>query len=433
VLSGWTDILRKMNSILAIVFRVLKSSLLSLNIDNKCQIIKLSRKNRGNTIVFVVSPEDVNTLGAHGLYPDKVLSLHNFALQIGWNSEIIYHPWSSSKRQNHAARILRIESVLSAFSIYLETIRLNTRGLSSSEFRQWWDQIGKMEKLYFCSWVSFLSKTKPQIVFGIDAKESQVKGCGQFAIPIVEIMHGTFTELNPPLRRLIRGKMQTIDVDLFLSWDASYSRIMHSFHVPTLEVGHPNKDFADKHFKVRAPNSRNLLVSLSWGVENSKDPYGTLHEQLFERISGLDLTQCKIRFRLHPVSITSNRSQIPFIQGWCADNFLNSEVSSPNTNTLIEDLLWSDVHITHESSTFYEAGLLGVQTVFTNLSMFESVPLEFKLNGGVNYWDEAFNLEDKFTTSKELKSFGKKLDVEVFGNLLATESKKIKGMLGDKP
>jgi hypothetical protein len=305
-------------------------------------------------------------------------------------------------------------------------------GSTSNEFRQWWGQIGKIEKLYFCTWVSFLSRTNPHIVFGIDSKESQIMACRQVGIPIVEIQHGTFTELNPPLRRLIRGELRTIDVDLFLSWDANYSRIMHSFHVPTLEVGHPNRDFADKRFKVQVPGSRNLLVSLSWGVENSKDPFGMLNEQLFKRISGLDLNKYKTRFRLHPVSINSNGSQIPLINVWYAENFLNSEVSSPNTTTLIEDLLWADVHITHESSTFYEAGLLGVQTVFTKLSMLESTPLEFKLNGGVQYWDESFNLEYMFTIPRELKSIGKKLDVEVFGHLLDTGSDKIKDIHGDK-
>jgi hypothetical protein len=400
------------------IWTILVTAFYANSFGNRQKRLKSIGIKKAELILFVISPADLNSPSDSGTYPDKVYSLHELAISLGYRSQIVFHPWIATKKVKNSIPIIRIEriakNVLTFFKLRLNPEEFRKEG----NLRDWWTSIGVLEKIQYCVWRDFLNLTKPKIVFGIDIRESEVFACNTKSIPIYEIMHGTFSKEELPLRRFSRGETKTVEVDMFLTWDSHYSRISEALNIPTKVIGHPNKNYLDiKSIKPNQPVKK-ALITLGWGYKKSMDPYGILDSDLAEFIPKVVSCGFILIFRLHPVTIARHIRDIRSIRAWFDLNFPGSYISLPENSSLLEDLQSVDIHITHESGAFYEAGLLGVPTIFTGRRGFEAIPKEYINSGGVHFWENKENLGLPDLMISSGKKFGNTLDVNVVTELI---------------
>lgn len=403
--------LKMLNTIMLSIF-------LSMTIRNRARLRSLFMNPTKDLILFVVSPEDFNTPSEIGRYPDKVFSLHKIVLEMGLKSEIIFHPWVSTKRNLNFIRVLRVESFVSSLKKYWTIQRSQHKSSRENKFYTWWSSLSLLEKYQFSIWSDFLDKTKPLAILGIDLKEYLVVASKLENIPVVEVMHGVFTNESIPLKRYSRGSYQIVPVDLFLSWDSHYSNLIEAVNIPTITLGHPNE-----HYSSYLPfefnfHDGNILVTLSWGVENSFDPFGMLHMNLADKLLLLGGELSKLVFRLHPVAYEQNRNRMKYVTNWFQKNFPGSNLSTPKETSLFDELSNARLHITDGSSSFYEAGLLGVPTIFTSLRAYNDTPQEYKSKGQIYLWKDAEDVNLFTLTSGKRVTQGCNLDREKFKEVI---------------
>ncbi len=397
---------------------VLISSVYANSPGNRIRLTKLLRNKKSDLILFVISPGDINSPSYLGRYPDKVYSLYEIAINLGYRSEIVFHPWVARDKVSNTVPIIRVESI---FRNLFTALKLHFRPEEFSKtdkMCEWWKSSGALEKIQYCVWRNFLDRTNPKVVFGIGIREDEVLACNARSIPIYEVMHGTFTENDLPLRRFSRGETRTVEVDMFLTWDSHYSKVFETLRVPTKVIGHPNKSYLGVKTSTSKTLEKKVLVTLSWGVEKSIDPYGILESDLAMVLSQLVSRSFSLIFRLHPVTAEKHKKSKDSIRAWFQLNFPDSIVSFPENTSLLEDLLSVDLHVTHESSAFYEAGLLGVPTIFTSRRGFEAIPRDYRDSGNIHFWENKQNLGLSTFKMSSGKKFGNDLDFEVVTELI---------------
>ena len=386
--------------------------------SNRLRVSKSNSPSQSELILFVISPADVNSPSNSGRYPDKVYSIYELAIKLGYRSQIVFHPMVATKKVTNSVSIVRIERISRSFSSAFKLLFNSEEFKKDGSLRDRWNSLGVVEKIRYYVWKDFLDLTNPKIVFGIDVRESEALACKVKSIPIFEVMHGTFSEEELPLRRFSKGKDTAIQVDMFLTWDSHYSRISEVLNVPTKVIGHPNKKYLDaKGFKPNQ-NIKRVLVTLAWGVEKSKDPFGIIHSDLADILSELESHSFILIFRLHPITTHQHKSSISVIRTWFEINFPGSNISLPEKSSLLEELQSVHLHITHASSAFYEAGLLGVPTIFTSRREYESIPKEYVDSGSIHLWEnnENFRLTDLNIING--KKFGKCFDISTVTELI---------------
>lgn len=409
---------KKMETRFEILFRIISSSFLSFSPRNRIRLHSLSRDTTVGLIVFVVSPEDFNTPSLIGRYPDKVFSLHKIALEMGFRSQIVYHPWVSIRKNPDFTGVVRVERFIPSIRKLL-TFKLNQFATSrDKDFCAWWSSLSLLEKYNFSVWRDFLDKTNPKIIFGIDLKENLIAASKTKNIPVIEVMHGVFTRKSIPLKRYSRGSYRIVPVDLFLAWDSHYSNLMQSVNISSRVVGHPNEEYAAELSQGLNPPEGSVIVTLAWGVENSMDPYGMLHMGLADKLLQSRAVISKVVFRLHPVAFEQNRKRMNQVTAWLKAHFPESSLSTPDKKSLFAEFSTASLHITEESSSFYEAGLLGVPTVFTSSKAYEDTPQEYKDSEQIYLWRELNDLDLLKLMEKKRVINGRKLDRELFKEII---------------
>jgi hypothetical protein len=399
---------------LQLLFRILQTSLFSSTFLNRVSHLRLSQENHSSLIIFAISPEDINTPSKVGRFPDKIFSLHKTVIELGLRSQLVYHPWVTTRKTPIAVTVLRIDSFIGNFIAFVKLL-LSQRNLRTEKgFDQWWKSLSTLEKFNYSIWSNFLDKSKPEIVFGIDLSENLVVACKQRKIPIIEVMHGVFSADNTPMHQYSRGAIRLVPVDLFLSWHPYYSRIIESYGIATKLIGYPNYELSEKFKREGDSEVYKVLVTLSWGVVDSLDPFGMLHHSLACKLRELDPFSAKLVFRLHPVALGQLRGKIAIVKEWFDMNFHNSVISTPDSTSLFEDLATVELHITEASSSFYESGLAGVPTIFTSREMYEAIPAELKEIGGIFGWYDDCDIELNKIVKSKCKKFGYTLNKSEF-------------------
>jgi hypothetical protein len=400
------------------IWKIFITNVFASSPSNRLRRSKSKGSSQSELILFVISPADVNSPSNLGRYPDKVYSIYELAIKLGYRSKIVFHPMVATKKVSSSVPIVRIERIARNFSIAFKLLSNSEEFREEDSLRDRWNSLGVLEKIRYYVWKDFLDLTNPKIVFGIDIRESEALACKVKSIPIFEVMHGTFSAEELPLRRFSKGMTRTIQVDMFLTWDSHYSRISEALNVPTKVIGHPNKKYLDAKGIKPDQFNKKVLVTLAWGVEKSKDPFGIIHSGLADIISELKSHSFNLIFRLHPVTTDKHKRSINAIRTWFEFNFPGSHVSLPENSSLLEELQSVHLHITHESSAFYEAGLLGVPTIFTSRRGYEAIPKEYIDTGSIHLWEgnENFRLTDIKISNGE--KFGNYFDISIVTELI---------------
>jgi len=364
--------MRKLMFILRVTFHEIQA--LSQSRKNQKKGVYLNRENR---CLFVFSSGDLNSSKFGKMYPDKLIDLSEGMEQIGFSSLFALHPYKKRKFiLRSSKRILFMERT---FESILYILRMRMLG-ETNEILQ--DELTKkdspFERISLLSLYLSISKIEPQIVISIGATQDLVTVCRVLRIPIAEMMHGVFTSDELPTYWTDNNQANIIKnhhPDLFLSWHEKYSELMREFGVTSETVGYPIAEFeaGEKSGTIR-PLS--FLISLSWGDKNSVDPCGAMSQNLFRQLNLLVSNEIKFVFRIHPVFSESLLKEWR-LKKWLLRNFSGSVIQTPRKNSLSSSLRAHSLHITEESSTFFEAALLSIPTLITGTRILKSIPEDF--------------------------------------------------------
>ena len=147
---------------------------------------------------------------------------------------------------------------------------------------------------------------------------------------------------------------------LFLGWHDDFTKMVENLGIPAVTIGYPNTLLQRIDLPLEDSRERKILVTLGWGYKVSVDLNGIMSPELYNYLE--EIPSNNLKFRLHPVSCNS-RKQILQNSKWLKKEFPDCSLVLPYDESLLESLSSCSFHVSHESSTFFEASLLGITTL----------------------------------------------------------------------
>jgi hypothetical protein len=336
-------------------------------------------------ILFVASPADVQTPFDETYIPDKLWGIMECAKKEQVTTLEVFHLFSQKGKFESESRFLRLE-LLILFRIALNPVRFFSRLKS---FTQEISRLGKVtigQRIRFLLWSHFFLDLKPVLIFGVGMDEILIASARFHNVKTIEVMHGLFMQGKSPFASRVEGKFAK--PDLFLTWHDAYTSIVIGLGVASKTLGYPNSISEELNVNMKSDKDKNILVTLSWGVNDSADPSGTTTWEVYKSLHSLRSTNLK--FRIHPV-ICQNKRRLSRIIRWLSYEFPGCQISIPYDESLMVALMNCSLHITDHSSTFFEASLLGIPTLVLNKkgSDILYIPDEL-LESGLVFFEESF-------------------------------------------
>jgi hypothetical protein len=311
-------------------------------------------------IVFVASPADVQTPHGNQFIPDKLQAIIRTAHEEGISSLEVFHLFSKSGRYERKSNFIRLELVLLLIFLsnpirWISDTKKAFRGISKL------GQITFRQRIRFAYWGYLFSKINPKLIFGVGLDQILIASANVQGIKAVEMMHGLFAKGRSPFSFTIReGDFKP---DLFLSWHDDFTEMVAELGVDAITIGYPNLPATRSKAEIREERPDISLITLSWGLKDSVDPFGVMSYELHQYLTNLNMA--RLRFRMHPV-VCQSRREILRVSEWILREFPGSKISLPYEESLWDALSNCSHHITHESSTFFEASLVGISTLYMN-------------------------------------------------------------------
>jgi hypothetical protein len=311
-------------------------------------------------IIFVASPADVQTPHRNLFIPDKFQAIIGTTHGASICLLEVFHLLSKSGRYERKSNFIRLELVL--LLVYLSNpinwfsdIKKVFGGISKL------GQITFRQRIRFAYWRYLFSKIKPKLIFGVGMDQILIASANVQGIKTIEVMHGLFAKGRSPFSFPI--KEGNFKPELFLSWHDDFTRMVAELGVEAITIGYPNLPATRPKADYRHERPEISLITLSWGLKDSVEPFGIMSYELHQYLTNLDMA--KLRFRMHPV-VCQSRREILRVSDWIQLEFPGSKISVPYEESLWEALAKCSRRITHESSTFFEANLVGFPTLYMN-------------------------------------------------------------------
>jgi hypothetical protein len=316
-------------------------------------------------IIFYVAPSDFNSVVNDETVPDKAHELFCVLQRAGYHPVYLvrYSINSSERLPLRAIRanksILQVKiDLLRLLTMYVKKKKTHLSKNNSQSSTDISDSTLKHFMKY--SLKKALKEINGSLIISIGASQELLSAAHSLDIKVVEIMHGII-ERSQALNDW--GSEKHEKPDLVMTWDDHYTRILLSAKINSVTLGYPQK--ITPRSNERSSSEIRILVTLGHSDHDSKDPYGALNEKLVNQILQIMSGNVKIIFRIHPV-ISSDAKQNKRLIKWLNKEFSNPEIHHPQKISLFESLEYVDVHLSKYSSSFFEAALYGIPTVFTD-------------------------------------------------------------------
>ena len=336
-------------------------------------------------IFFVASPADVQTPSGSLYIPDKLQGIIEIVEKRHLSYSKFFHLFSKRSKYENKSSFIRLE-LLFILHTLANPIRFYSRlGIIFKRTHE----LGKVtsrQKIRFVYWSLVFLEKKPKVVFAIGFDQILIASAKLQGIKTVEVMHGLFAQGQSPFS--FETDTDLKKPDLFLSWHDDFTAIVNNLGVPAETLGYPNTFPRELKSLTREVRKSGIFVTLSWGLAASADPFGTFNHEMYLYLR--DFRTEDLIFRIHPVACQTRRQTLR-ITKWLVQEFPGCHVSIPYQERLLNALSDSLLHITYESSTFFEAGLVGVPTLFFNTSGNQDVYIpEELINNGLVFFNKEF-------------------------------------------
>jgi hypothetical protein len=379
---------------------------------NKLKIENFAEEQNKKCMIYI-SPEDFNTINNGELSGDKIDTILKFAESEGFSCAYLLRTNKHSKGLLDGSNLINnpvLESQITFTSLYT-SIKFRWKAKKSNEIKAQNKVLIKNSMFENFNWMNLertLTYIKPRIIFSIGATQELLSVCKVLDVKVFEVMHGIFNEGDIPADWLNPTGFKP---DLFLSWHDFYTEMLKARDVNALTVGHPNINLKPET-KIRNKDSLSILVTLSNNIENTVDSTRTLDTDLYKQIKLIYSLKDSIKFRIHPVSLRKPIQFINDLNKWILNEFPSATIESPLMVNLSDSLSQVDLHLSKDSSTYFEAALIGIPSILSADLEKWLVPKEFITKnyvfqgGSLNRNDLALILE------KDREPIGKILNVQ---------------------
>jgi hypothetical protein len=392
-------------------FMIAKLFLRQVIYKNKLKIETFAEE-KNKKCMFYISPENFNSIKNGELTGDKIDTILKYSESEGFSCAYLLRTNKHSKELLDGSYIINnpvIEAQTTLKSLYT-SIKFRWKAKKYNEIKAQNKVLIKnsmFENFIQLNLERTLTYIKPNIIFSIGATQELLSVCKALDVKVIEVMHGNFNEKDIPADWLNPAGFKP---DLFLSWHDFHTQMLKARDVNALTVGHPNTNLKPKT-KIRNKDSLNILVTLSYNIENTVDPTRTLDADLYKQIKLIYSLKDSIKFRIHPVSRWKPIQFTDDLTKWLLNEFPSATIESPLVVNLSDSLSQVDLHLSKDSSTYFEAALIGIPSILSADLEKWLVPKEFITKnyvfqgGSLNRNDLALILE------KDREPIGKILNV----------------------
>ena len=322
-------------------------------------LIELKNLNLKATrdVLFIVSPVDVQTPSGNHYFPDKLDGVIKVVEDHKLSVLSVFHLFSIKNKFEGKSDFKRLE-ILIPLIIVSHPIMIikNFRVIKEVFLNQ--RLITLKQKIRASLWISLFLLVKPKIIFGIGIDQVILSVCKRMQIETVEVMHGLFDSVSSLFPFM--NEPEIVKPGLFLGWHDDFTKMVENLGIPAVTIGYPNTFLQRIDLPLEDLPERKILVTLGWGYKVSVDLNGIMSPELYNYLE--EIPSNNLKFRLHPVSCNS-RKQILQNSKWLKKEFPDCSLVLPYDESLLESLSSCSFHVSHESSTFFEASLLGITTL----------------------------------------------------------------------
>ena len=347
-----------------IIFKILKSYLFEIFSRNNRKFKKI-KNEKSRKIAFYISPADFNPIISRKLTANKIDLIRNTINQTGVHTFFLFRENLNSHESIPALLLKRERSIVKIGSkihrlliLFVKTKLISHEKNSILNPNQTAQSV-LAEHLASCLKTSLI-ELNPKIIFSIGAKQELLQVTSEIGIPVVEVMHGVIQEED--ITSMWCGKSK-FKPNLVLTWHKHYTQMLKKFEVNAITLGYPSN--AVERRKKQPGQEIRVLVTLGHSHSHSSDPYGIFDEKLMNQIHKLSQQNIKFIFRNHPVVDSDKQINRKFTK-WLQSRFDTCDIHSSHKKSLWDSLQDADIHLSKSSSTFIEAALLGIPTIFTD-------------------------------------------------------------------
>jgi hypothetical protein len=334
--------------------RVLVSPLVFL--QALVELINLNLKATRD-VLFIVSPVDVQTpLGNH-YFPDKLEGVIKVVEDHKLSVLYAFHLFSIKNKFERKSDFKRLEILIPLIIISHPIMIIKNFGVIKEVFLNQ-RFITLKQKIRASLWISLFLLVKPKIIFGIGMDQVILSVCKRMQIETVEVMHGLFDSVRSLFSFTIEPEI--VKPGLFLGWHDDFTKMVGKLGISAVTIGYPNTLLQRIDPPLVGLPERKILVTLGSGYKVSVDLNGIMSPELYKYLE--EIPSNNLKFRLHPVSCNSKK-QILQNSKWLKKEFPDCSLVLPYDESLLESLSSCSFHVSHESSTFFEASLLGITTL----------------------------------------------------------------------
>ncbi len=310
--------------------------------------------------LFFVSGADIQTPTTEGLVGDKFEHWRQGLINRGHSVTVAYFPRARTRGSRRTAFPVISTRWILVWSL-LETC-------TSRLFRSW--SVKKIPKVGILALLRELyaeahraaitrlaTKHSANAIFGIGLSSLEIDAAKQLNIPSVEVQHGQYGSSSD-----FGLYWPIMKPAYYCVWDYRTAQLAAGFGLNPVIVGFP---ITSNDLPI--PNRRQrILLTLSWGFDHTVDPFGMIPQELGFVLTKLTDFNTPITIRLHPVHSAWSAIRRSRVQRWFAANFPSARISWPTSTSLEEDLRECYLHLTWESSVWFEAAIRGISTVIVN-------------------------------------------------------------------
>lgn len=379
-----------------IVKTMIRMYLLDKLTFNKSRLKKFISDNKSNNILVYVAPANFNSTLDNKLVPDKFHYLMELLRLQGMSPRYLLRYYVDSRESLKFRQILRQDSILQVRLRFTKLIILwfmykrvkphpEEIGLNQGKSK------GILGDFLNISLEDTLRQTKPRLIFTIGVTQDFLALTNKLNIKVIEVMHGVFYDHEIKGEWADKSKRKP---DLVLTWHDHYSNILRCNDINAITLGYPNPLFDNSGG--RGDHPQRILVTLGYNEADSRDPFGIFDKKLLLQIDELTKGGSEIVFRMHPVVASDHKLYAKVIR-WMKMEFVNPEVHSPFEMSIRASFFNVNFHLTKSSSSFFEASLLSIPTIFTAEIESLNLPNQFLESGII--------LQGGSLTDRDLSSF----------------------------
>jgi hypothetical protein len=348
---------------------------------NKSRVRKFSSNNNGNNIIVYIAPSNFNSIIDEQMVPDKFHDLMELLKLNQMSPKYLLRYYVESTESLKYLQILRNDSILQVRLkitklFHLCLVHKIIKPISGEKPSNGEKSSGILADFLDVSLEDTLRQTNPTLIFSIGVTQDFLTVTNRLGIKVIEVMHGAFYDHEVKREW---GNISKKKPDLVLTWHDHYTDILKSNNVNAITLGYPNPQFVNRGSRV-ADSSR-FLVTLGYNEADSQDPFGVFDKKLMSQVLELKKSGAEMLYRMHPV-VANNPKLYRRVLHWMNKEFENPEIHSPFEWTVFSSFQKVNFHVTKSSSTYFEASLLSIPTIFTDEIESLDLPKQF-LDSGI--------------------------------------------------